>query len=225
MHKKKLLLIGVAVAMVVLTAGAFFIQNQTAKPSKDPNAPIRVACVGDSLTEGSAYPDDLWMLLGANYTVGSFGYGGTTVSLDSATPYMQEAVFEEAKEFQPDIVVIMLGSNDAHPGVQMYNSFFVSDYLKLIGEFQALKSKPDVWLVLPPPILHNGTGLSTEFFEQNIIPAIKQTADKASVPLIDVHRALAARPDCFPVDGVHPTDEGAQLIADEVYKALISKSP
>ncbi|MCL4430231.1 MAG: GDSL-type esterase/lipase family protein [Chloroflexi bacterium] len=220
MNKKATLLaIGVAI-MVITAAGAFTVQ--TVQNQKSPAAPVRVACVGDSITEGSDYPSDLWMLLGSNYTVGNFGHGGTTVSLDAPTPYMRQAAFQEAKDFEPGIVVIMLGTNDALPSFQIYNATFVADYLELVGEFQALQSKPQIWLVLPPPILHNGTGLSTQFFSQNVIPNIEEAANRTNLPTINLYAALSNRPDCFP-DGVHPNVEGSQLIANEVYKAIISK--
>jgi acyl-CoA thioesterase I len=220
MHKKsKLLSIGVALTIVAV-AGTFLVlmvQNQ-----KNPSNSIRVACVGDSITEGSEYPNDLWMLLGKNYTVGNFGHGGTTVSLETPTSYMSQPTFQEAKDFHPDIVIIMLGTNDALPSFHSYNSSFVDNYTKLINGLQELASKPKIWLVLPPPILNNGTGLSTEFFEQNVIPNIEQVANKSNLPTINVYSALANHPECFP-DGVHPNSEGSQLIANEVYKAIISK--
>ncbi len=214
MNKKaKLLAIG-AFILIAAVAGAFLVQMVQKQQS-----PIRIACVGDSLTEGSDYPNELWMLLGSNYTVGTFGKGGTTVSLDAPTPYLQQAAFQEAKDFHPDIVVIMLGTNDALPAFQIYNAFFVDDYLRIITELQALQSKPQIWIVLPPPIFHNGTGLSTEFFSQNIIPKIQEAANQTNLPTINVYAALNSRPDCFP-DGVHPNTEGSKLIAQEVYKAL-----
>ena len=217
MNKKaKLLVIGVAV-MIAAVAGSFvvqLVQNQ--------QSPIKVACVGDSITEGSDYPSELWMLLGSNYTVGNFGHGGTTISLDAPTPYMHQTAFQDAKDFHPDLVIIMLGTNDALPAFQMYNAFFLEDYLRIIREFQALQSKPQIWIVLPPPIYHDGTGLSTEFFKQNIIPKIQEAANQTNLPTINVYAALSSRPDCFP-DGVHPNAEGSKLIAQEVYKALTSK--
>ncbi len=214
MNKKaKLLAIGVAI-LIAVVAGAFLVQMVQKQRSF-----IRVACVGDSITEGSDYPSELWMFLGSNYTVGTFGQGGTTVSLDAPTPYMQQAAFQEAKDFQPDIVVIMLGTNDALPAFQIYNAHFVKDYLRIISEFQALQSKPQIWLVLPPPIFHDGTGLSTEFFKQNIIPKIQEAANQTNLPTINVYVALTNHPECFP-DGVHPNTEGSKLIAQEVYKAL-----
>jgi acyl-CoA thioesterase-1 len=210
--KAKLLAIGVAF-LIAAVAGAFLIQMQ--KQQK----PTGVACIGDSLTEGFDYPNELWMHLGSKYTVVNFGQGGTTVSLDAPTPYLQQVAFQEAKDFQPDIVIIMLGTNDANPAFQIYNAFFVDDYQRIISEFQALQSKPQIWMVLPPPIFNNGTGLSTEFFKQNIIPKIQEAANQSHIPTINVYAALSDRPDCFP-DGVHPNAEGSKLIAREVFKAL-----
>ena len=220
MNKKaRLLVIGVAV-MIAAIAGSFvvqLVQNQ--------QSPIKVACVGDSITEMSEesnYPGELWMLLGRKYTVGNFGQGGTTISLDAPTPYIHQAAFQDAKDFHPDVVIIMLGTNDALPAFQMYNAFFLEDYLRIIREFQALQSKPQIWIVLPPPIYNDGTGLSTESFKQNIIPKIQEAANQTNLPTINVYAALSNRPDCFP-DGVHPSAEGSKLIAQEVYKSLTSK--
>jgi lysophospholipase L1-like esterase len=220
LHKITKLLSIIVALTIVTVAGAFLVQvvlNQ-----KNQLNPIRVACVGDSITEGSEYPNDLWMLLGKNYTVGNFGHGGTTVSLDTSTSYMSQPTFQEAKEYQPEIVIIMLGTNDALPSFHNYNSSFEDDYTKLISEFQGLASKPQIWLVLPPPILKNGTGLSTEFFEQNVVPNIEQVANKTNLPTINVYSASVNHPEYFP-DGVHPNSEGSQLIANEVYKSIISK--
>ena len=211
--KAKLLAIGVAF-LIVAVAGAFLIQMMQKQRSL-----IRIACVGDSLTKGSDYPNELWMLLGSNYTLGNFGQGGTTVSLDAPTPYIQQAAFQEAKDFQPDIIIMMLGTNDALPAFQIYNAFFVDDYQRIISEFQALQSKPQIWMVLPPPIFNNGTGLSTEFFKQNIIPKIQEAANQSNLHTINVYAALSGCPNCFP-DGVHPNAEGSKLIAREVYKGL-----
>jgi acyl-CoA thioesterase-1 len=212
---KTVAFIAAIVVLMLIMAGFETMQNKG-----DQNI-VRVACVGDSLTEGSEYPLNLWMLLGNNYTVGTFGQGGTTVSLN-ATSYMDEEVFQVAKQSQPNIVIIMLGTNDALPRFHIYNNYFVDDYLTLIREFQTLQTKPQVWLVLPPPIWNNGTGLNTEFYDQHVIPNIREVANKTGLPTINLYSALTNRPDCFP-DGVHPNSEGSQLIAQEVYKALTSK--
>jgi lysophospholipase L1-like esterase len=151
--------------------------------------------------------------------VGNFGAGGTTIALDAPTPYMNQSTFEEAEEFLPNIVVVMLGTNDASPEIQPYNGFFVQDYLELIRHFQVLQSKPQVWVVKPPQIFHNGTGLSTEFLDANVVPKIEQVAAQANLPLIDVYSA-SLNHDGYFFDGVHPNGDGCKLIAQLVYAAV-----
>lgn len=220
MNQKKKWAVAIIAIFIVATVIASF--GIMAVQQKISIVPIRVACVGDSLTEGTEYPNDLWMLLGSNYSVGNFGKGGTMVFSKSPTAYVNETVFEEAKDFQPNIVVIMLGTNDALPGINESMDEFVQDYEMLICEFQALASKPQVWIVKPPPIFHDGTGLSTLFFEENILPGIEKVANDTALPLIDVYSRLINHPDYF-VDGVHPYMRGAQIIADQIYKFLILK--
>ena len=55
--------------------------------------PVRVACVGDSITEGAGvrdpnkrYPAQLGVLLGANYDVKNFGVSGTTMLDNGDSP-------------------------------------------------------------------------------------------------------------------------------------------
>ena len=220
MNKKtfRVLTIGLVILFVASGITAYFIL------APKPNA-IRVACVGDSLTQSSEYPYDLWKLLGnATYTLRNFGAGATTVSLDSETPYMNTSVFQEALDFQPNIVIIMLGTNDAQPSLHQYNTSFVADYVKVINAFKGLSRKPEIWVVLPPPIFSNQSGkISPEYFKTTIIPDIEQAANETNLPTIDVYSALASYPEYFP-DGVHVNDAGAKLIADEVYEAITSKN-
>lgn len=225
MNKKNSGLLAIGSVILVISSGmtAYFILTAGNKnPSSDL---IRVACVGDSLTQSTEYPYDLWMLLGtANYTLGNFGVGSTTVSLNSETPYMNTSVFQSALEFQPNIVIIMLGTNDAQPSLHQYNTSFVDDYVKLVAAFQGLSSKPQIWIVLPPPIFSNQSGkISPEYFKLTVIPCIEQVANETNLQIINVYSALASYSNYFP-DGVHPNEEGAKLIADEIYKAIISQN-
>ncbi len=181
---------------------------------------IKVACVGDSITEVYGYPERLQKLLGDKYTVFNFGFCGTTVSLDSETPYMHYPVFLRAKASQPDVVIIMLGTNDAQPYLGQYGGNFVADYKELITQFQALPSKPCIWLVKPPPIFDLGNGLSENRFNDEILPQIEVVAKEMGLALVDVHSLLAKRSDCFAYDGVHPNDEAITIIADAIYQAI-----
>jgi len=225
MNKKnsRVLAIVLIILFVASAIAAFLIL--TAEDEEPPSEAIRVACVGDSLTQSTMYPYDLWKLLGTeNYTLRNYGAGATTVLLNSETPYMNTSVFQDALDFQPDIVVIMLGTNDAQPSLHPYNASFVGDYVKLVTAFQELSSNPKIWAVLPPPIFSDQGGkISPEYFKNTIIPDIEQAANETNSPIIDVYSALASYPDYFP-DGVHANSAAAELIANAVYEAITSQN-
>jgi len=221
MNKVQHRLLSIGIVILLAASGLTVFLIYSSGHDKASSDLTRVACVGDSLTQSTAFPYDLWVLLGhSNYTVRNFGAGGTTVLLNSEAPYMNTSVFQDALDFQPNIVIIMLGTNDAQPSLVPYNSSFVGDYVKLIGAFQALASKPKIWVVLPPPLFSNQSGrISPEYLKFTLIPGIEQAASETNVPTINVYSALANSPNDFP-DGEHPNDAGAKLIADEIYRVI-----
>ena len=182
---------------------------------------IHVACVGDSITEGSGYPANLQAMLGARYFVGNFGVTGSAVSLDSETPYINQSAFQRGKSFQPSIVIIMLGTNDAAEYLNRSVGDFAADYRNLVEAYEMLESNPEIWLVRPPPLFDNNLNLSNTNLEQAIIPCIEQVADELDLPVIDVNMVLADCPEYFG-DGVHPNKEGAALIASTVCQTVTS---
>ncbi|HEX9261221.1 MAG TPA: GDSL-type esterase/lipase family protein [Candidatus Bathyarchaeia archaeon] len=181
-------------------------------------SPVRVACVGDSITQG-AYPKNLQSILGTDFRVGNFGVSGSTVLLNSDRPYMNQSAFLKTKSFQPSIVVIMLGTNDAHEDTYASVDNFLGDFKKLINEYQNLESDPEIWLVKPPPIFENNMKLNNTNLEQGIIPRIELLADELNLPLVDINGVLLDYPEYFG-DGVHPNFDGARLIAKEIGQAV-----
>lgn len=179
----------------------------------------RVACIGDSITQFSTYPTDLQTMLGTSYNVREFGISGSTVLFSSFTPYIDQREFQRAKQFLPNIVIIMLGTNDAREDYYQSIANFVADYKQLVREVQALESKPKIFLVKPPPIFDNDLDLSNVNMLEGVIPGIGQVAEELSLTLIDVYTPLVNHPEYFS-DGVHPNNEGATVIASEVYKAI-----
>ncbi len=182
-------------------------------------SPTRVACMGDSLTEMSAYPADLQDLLGDSYSVREFGVSAATVLINTINPYIYTTAFLSAKAFLPDIVVIMLGTNDARADNYQYIDNFLADYEQLIREVQALKSNPKIYLVKPPPIFHNDLNLSNTHLLDGVIPGIEQVAKDLDLTTIDVYTPLVNHSNYF-MDGVHPTNKGASVVASEIYRAI-----
>ena len=192
------------------------------RPMTPLRTPIRVACVGDSITQGSGYPAKLQLLLGTNYLVENFGVAGTTVSLSSTSPYMNQTAFQKAEEFEPNYVVIMLGTNDARTDVNENNETFEADYSQLVSSFQNLESNPQIFIVDSPPIFTDNPNYNNTYLVDNVIPHIDNVANNLNLPTIDVYNAFGNHTDYF-MDGVHPNGEGATLIASEVDKAIIAQ--
>jgi len=158
-------------------------------------------------------------MLGDYYIVGNFGACGTNVLIDSGCPYRFTEANKEMTKFYPDIIISVLGTNDASPSFEHSLGFFVNDYVLLLEEFKTLPSNPEVFIANPPPIFSEMLGLDPKLLEKIIIPAITETSIKTSLPMIDVHSAMNKQEYFF--DGVHPNIEGARVIAQEVYKSII----
>jgi lysophospholipase L1-like esterase len=213
----KLYAVGIIIVILSFSlAAAFYV-----KAAKCTFEPLRVACVGDSITQGSGYPIRLRLLLGSNYSVVNFGVSGSTVSLSSDKPYMSQRQFQQAQNFMPDVVVIMLGTNDARPDLQKYNNTFDEDYSQLVNSFQQLDSNPQIYVVKSPPIQNSSLELSASFFNNLLISEIEQIANDHNLPTVDVYSAFENHSNYF-MDGVHPNSDGAALIASTVYNSIAS---
>jgi lysophospholipase L1-like esterase len=213
---KNVLLAAVLIFLISSVSYAALFLGKTENTTK-PATPINVACVGDSITEWSGYPADLQALLGDDYSVGNFGVAESAVSANWFKPYINQTAFQEAKDFKPSIIVIMLGTNDAH--THQSTSSFASDYKQLISEYNGLDSQPRIYLVKPPPIYENKLELSGTNLQEDVLPSIEQVANEFSLPVVDVNSALTDHPEYF-ADGVHPNSEGAMVIANEIWEAL-----
>jgi lysophospholipase L1-like esterase len=195
---------------------AMFASAKNMQPQTNPKRQTKVALIGDSITELSIYPTHLAYLLGSAYIVGNFGVCGTTITLDSASPYIYTEAIKASKKYEPDSVVIMLGTNDADKPILQAN--FLADYSTLIEQFSSLENKPNIYLVLPPPIFSSWGGLSGEVLAKEIIPAIERIAKTNNRTLIDVFSILKNSSYFF--DGVHPNDLGGKVIAEAVHRVL-----
>jgi len=188
--------------------------------------PLRIACVGDSITFGAAiderdkncYPFQLGLLLGNNYDVRNYGNSGATMVKNGNRPYWDFQQFKDAITFQPQIVIIKLGTNDSKP-VNWNKEKYIADYKAMITTFRQLKSKPKIWICLPAPVYESRWDIRGEIVENEVIPAVKQIAQEMNVPVIDLNTPLAGKPELFP-DKIHPNAEGAKIIAQTVFSAL-----
>jgi sialate O-acetylesterase len=198
------------------------------KPKVEPK--IKVSCVGNSITYGmrlddrgqESYPAQLQALLGDRYEVGNFGKSGATLLRHGHRPYFEQEEFRQAMEFAGDIVVIHLGVNDTDPrNWPHFQDEFVGDYLALIDSLRSVNPQARFLIARMTPIGSNHTRFisGTKTWHGQIQEAIETVAEASGAELIDFYEPLYPYPWMFP-DAVHPTAEGAGILAKTVYGGI-----
>lgn len=207
----------------------------TAHPLNKPkDGQIRIACVGDSLTYGlgisdwtkNNYPTQLGGLLGDKYCVNNYGYSGRTALSSGDKPYVKEKLYRQSLEFKPNIVIIMLGSNDTKSHNWKGKEAYINDYRKIIKSYLDLDSVEKVYIMAPTPIFNvNGKppyGISDELIKNDLRPVAQTLAGELKLGYIDLYTPFEGKPNLFS-DGAHPTAEGAAIIAKIVFDTLQGK--
>jgi len=200
------------------------------------NGQIKVACIGDSITYGmrvknrrrNCYPSVLQKMLGEEYNVRNFGINNRNAMKDSPYPYNQEKLFRESLAFMPDIVLLMLGTNDSKEGIWQDAAVWRRDYEILIDSYQNLPAHPKIYLLTPTALYQVKGKDGMEGFSfgmqgnalQEICETIWKVAKERNLQVIDMHSSTADDPSVFYKDGVHPNNEGARMIAEKIYTAL-----
>jgi lysophospholipase L1-like esterase len=208
--------------ILILTLSLLAISANFLADTKSNNR-NHVACIGDSITQITNYPNELQTMLGANYLVKNFGVSGSTVLNSTVRPYIQQEAFKKAKEFLPDTVIIMLGTNDANTHNLPSINQFVKDYTSLINQIQKLATEPIIFIVKPPPIFYTGFDINNTNLQEAVMPRIEQVAKQLELPTIDVYSSLINYPEYFP-DGVHPNNQGGKAIANQIYQTITSET-
>ena len=189
----------------------------------------KVACVGDSITWGftilnpgkHGYPAVLQHLLGEGFEVRNFGYNDAAARFDAETPYVRKRVYRESLEWEPDIVILMLGTNDTKPW-NWNPEVFRRDYARIVDSYLALPSHPKVVLVAPirifrvinMPILV----LNPDVLEEGVRPAIHEIGAEKGLSVVDLYGLFDSARYCR--DGIHPQRHGARMLAETLFREI-----
>ena len=228
--------------------GNWLNARQTPKPDA-----LRVACVGNSITDGhgidmapaSGYPAQLQQLLGSDYWVKNFGVSGRTMLNKGDMPYMNELAWKDALAFKPDIVVIKLGTNDSKPQNWQYASEFKHDLQQMITALRPdlaqpakkkgkksknsnLKSqtsnlKSQIFLCTPIPAFKSTWNINDSVIVNGVIPIQQEVAREYGLQVIDLHTLFANDGDKMLSDGIHPDGKGARRMAEIIADAIKGK--
>ena len=197
-------------------------------PAPAPDA-IKVACIGDSITDGhgidlrdvNGYPAQMQKMLGAGYHVRNFGLSARTLMNSGDLPYMNEGIWQDALAFQPDIVVLMLGTNDSKGYNWVHKKDFAGDLKTMLDALQALPSQPRIYLCKPIPALKDSWTISESVITGEIVPMLEKAVKKEKLEgIIDLHAALEGHPEMMQDDGIHPNAAGVRKMAETVAKVI-----
>lgn len=224
--------------------GNWLKARQTPKPDA-----IRVACIGNSITEGFGidmcgaygYPAELQKILGKDYWVKNFGVSSRTMLNKGDYPYMNELAWQDAQAFKPDVVLIKLGTNDSKPENWQYGAEFRQDLEQMIltlrpdlaqpvgkkaKKVKKAKNavpqpvKPKIYLCTPIPAFKPTWNISDAVITSEIIPIQQEVAKKYGLEVIDLHTLYAQDGDKMLDDGIHPDGKGAHRLAEIIANEL-----
>lgn len=224
----------VLLALVSLTSFACMAEER----------PIRVACVGDSITWGYAmtnrtaecYPAQLQRMLGDGYEVRNFGDPGAGVYLhrmDRERPkaWSLRHMNAPAHAFKPDIVVAGLGINDARAYLDecpekgdptLTPGTFRRQYVELLESFAADGRRPRflVWTRLGP--CGKGHRLKGSDAARRMEFELEAVAATVGAERIDMLTPLLGyvETEHFCADGIHPEGVAQRVIAKVTAKAI-----
>ncbi len=187
----------------------------------------RIACVGDSITYGfglddirnESYPALLGEMMGSHFEVKNFGRSGAGLWEGGAFPYTSTIEYFRAIDYDADVYVICLGTNDLVQTVDnKFINAFKEDYEKLVRTIHERAVAYAVFLATIPPVpalFKPGEDEAVKKINRAIAAVAKETGSN----LIDLNKAFGDNADLFS-DGVHPNPDGARLLAETVYKAF-----
>lgn len=206
------------------------LENWLKSFSSPKSTAIRVACIGNSITYGDgianrlkeSYPAQLGKLLGEEFWVLNFGMNGNTMLMKGDNPYMKSSVWKEALNFNPNIVIIMLGTNDSKPQNWLHKKDFQIDMQSMIDSLKKLSSKPKIYLGYPAKAYSHRFTINDSIIVKEMIPMIQEVAKKNNLNIIDLHSSTDGHADLF-IDEIHPNSKGAVLIANTIADVIRKK--
>lgn len=198
------------------------------------NDKIKVACVGDSITQGvgvlnadkDSYPAVLQSFLGRKYVVGNFGVSSCSALKTAVHPYTDTEAYSQSLKFDADVLVIMLGTNDIKTeNWELGSVNFKKDYIDIINSHKKYNPNVKVYVMLPPKIFQeNVYGIRPpKTLAYEAIPMLLEISKEIGANIIDIYGLSIGKDKLFP-DFLHPNEQGAQLIANEVAKGILNNT-
>ena len=213
------------------TYGALYYRAMHPSIPRPATGKRRIACIGDSLTYGwglmgafrkYAYPDVLQGKLGSSYQVMNFGICDRTLRDGADKPYRNEKIYAASLASEPEIVVIMVGTNDAKPG-NWDAEGYGNDLRSFVSMYRDLDSRPDV-ILMQPPRAFSVMGKTLDGIQNDVISGemheiIGKIGIEIGCTVIDLYALTEGHKEWF-ADGIHLNRKGTEAVAESVLETI-----
>ncbi|MBQ9067907.1 MAG: hypothetical protein IJ131_02445 [Eggerthellaceae bacterium] len=197
-----------------------------------------VVCMGDSITQGHVFGYDdpePWPTylqehlysLEQDWTLVNLGVSGTMLLDEGRCPYRATGNVEVAKSLSPDMVILMLGTNDTYDAAWNAEAYR-TELRALVNELK--ESRPGIQMVLmaPPHVFcdpdPNAAGpfyMNDAILGQEIRPIVAEIAQETEAQFVDLYQLTEGRLGWFP-DTVHPNGAGNRAIAEYIFQSVFA---
>lgn len=193
---------------------------------------IKVGCVGDSNTYGAeatdrskyAWPVQIRSMLGEKYETQNFGVNGALMMDHLNDAWKNKTAYSQNKSYDPDVIVIALGTNDSKDGYWNADKFKTS-YINLINEFKSYSAGPEIYMAIPIKAYSASWNINDATIRQNVIPVMKEISKELAMPLIDLYSVTNNIADLMASDGIHPKDKGLGIMARKIADIMLMEKP
>lgn len=195
---------------------------------------VRIGFIGNSITIGTGltspqtecYPAQIGVLLASKYSdtceVRNFAVSGRTMLRKGDYPIWNEPDFQRALNYAPDILFVLLGTNDSKPqNWDAYGNEFLTDYRAMLDTFRWRNPHVKFIVCLPPPAFDIVWGIRDSVIKNYVIPLVDSVAKLYNALLIDYYTPLLDSVALFP-DKIHPNARGARAMANIAFNQIVT---
>ena len=207
--------------------------------------PTRIACIGDSLTQGTgssnfnkySYPAQLYTKLaeeGEYVIVSNYGCGGTKVTDFQGMYYRDGLAYTlSVNETDPDIVLLCLGVNDRGivGNTVGPRDLFRKEYASLLTSYTDLESTEEVYAITPPYVYEYGVevGQIVRYLQKTTAQDLIDNGN-TELTVIDMYQFVwkqglngQKNGEMLGSDGLHPHDTGYGIMMNAIYNGAFAE--
>ena len=197
--------------------GTVTLGAETPKMSPFLKGVKRILFVGDSLTDGSSYPDHVVNTLNKLFPDAGFQVHNAAVAGDTAAS-VRKRFQQDVIERKPDLMILCIGTNDCHGRRPLTD--YETDVEAIVSE--TLKTAAKVMIVLPSPFGKTNAAMDKPF--QDYLAVLRKIAGKYNLTVADAHAEFTkgekAGREMLGFDGIHHGKHGFEGMTRAIIDAF-----